>query len=89
MPAPKGTMYIPRSIKLPGGFKVTVKQIRPMQMKAKHGQFLDGCWDIDTMSLDILKTLNHKRKWFVYSHEYQHVVHDWVLFLVNKGVSQG
>lgn len=89
MPKEKGILYIPRTISLPGPFKVKVSQIAPMQMKTKHGEFCDAVWDIDTMTVDINRKLTHQRKWFVFSHEYVHVVNDWINFLVNNEVSKG
>lgn len=85
----KGTLYIPQTIKLPGPFIVKVKQLKPMQMKEKHGEIYDGIWDVGTMTVDINKMISHKRKWYVFSHEYAHVLNDWMLFLVNNGIAQG
>lgn len=81
--------YIPQTFELPGGFKVKVRQLKPMQMKAKHGGDYDGIWDIETMTIDLNKSLPHKRKWFVFSHEIAHIVNDWILWLINEGTSQG
>lgn len=89
MPLEKGVLYIPRAIHLPGGFTVTVNQLKPMQMKAKHGDTYDGIWDIETMTVDINRKLPHKRKWYVFSHEFAHVVNDWMHWLVNKEIAQG
>lgn len=89
MPDKKGVLYIPRTIRLPGPYIVTVNQLAPMQMKNKHGEFYDGIWDSDAMVVDIVRKLDHKRKWWVYSHEFQHVVNDWVHWLVGEGIAKG
>jgi hypothetical protein len=85
----KGTAYNPRKIILPGDFKVKVNQLKPMQMKKKHGDFYDGIWDIENMCVDLNRKLPHKRKWYVFSHEVAHVVNDWMHYLVNKEIAQG
>jgi len=87
MPNPVGTVYIPRKISLPGPFVVTVNQIRPMKMKEKHGEYHDAVWDIDTMTVDINKKLDQKRKWYVFAHEYAHVLNDWIHWLQNKEIA--
>lgn len=85
----KGVLYIPRTIELPGGFNVKVTQLNPMKMKEKHGDFYDGIWDIETMSVDLNRKLTHQRKWYVFSHEFAHVVNDWMHWLVNKEIAKG
>jgi hypothetical protein len=89
MTTSKGLKYIPRRIDLPGGWSVKVNQINPMQMKTKHGDFYDGLWDIETMTVDINRKLKHKRKWYVFGHEYAHVVNDWKHWLIEEGIAEG
>ena len=89
MDTPTKSPQIPRLIKLPGHFVVKVNQIIPTKMKEKHGQYYDGIWDVDTMTVDLNKRLGHERKWWVFSHEYSHVVSDWIHWLVNEGVAKG
>ena len=85
----KGTLYIPQTIRLPGPFIVRVKQLKPMQMKEKHGEFYDAIWDDVNMTIDINRKISHKRKWYVFSHEYAHVINDWIHWLINKEIAQG
>jgi hypothetical protein len=80
---------IPKLIKLPGGFNVKVTQLKPSKMKEKHGEYYDAIWDLDTMSVDLNKGLNHQRKWYVFSHEYNHVVNDWMHWLINEEIAKG
>ena len=89
MGAAKGTLYIPRTIDLPGPFRVKVTQLKPMQMKTKHGEFYDGIWDVEAMTVDLNRKLPHKRKWYVFSHELAHVVNDWILWLTNTEIAAG
>jgi hypothetical protein len=85
---PKGMLYIPQRVVLPGGFRIKVSQLRPMQMKTKYGQFLDGCWDADTKSLDVLRTLTHQRKWWVFSEQMAHVITSWQQELKDRGLAK-
>lgn len=85
----KGSFYIPRSVTLPGGFKVKVNQLIPSKIQEKHGQIYDAVWDVDKMEIDINKRLSHKRKWYVLSHEFIHIFNDWVHWLINQDIAQG
>lgn len=90
MPEPKeGKLYIPRTIELPAGFDIKVTQYMPMKMKEKHGAYCDAVWDIDSMTVDINRKLQHQRKWYVFSHEFAHAVNDWMLWLVNREIAKG
>lgn len=81
--------YIPKKIRLPGPFVVTVNQIIPTKMQEKHGQIYDGIWDSEKMELDLNVRLPHKRRWYVFGHEMVHVVNDWIHWLVNNEIAQG
>jgi len=82
-------LYIPRVWALPHGFKIYTRQLAPMQMKARHGEDYDGIWDLDTMTIDIKKSLSRERKWYVYSHELMHAINDWQHWLINQGIAVG
>ena len=80
--------YIPKWIKLPGGYTVKVNQIIPTKMLEVHGQVYDGIFDPNMMTLDINVRLGKGRKWYVYSQEVIHVVDAWAKWLQTMGIAE-
>lgn len=79
-------LRIPKSITLPFGYRVTVKQLSnsDMDMLATDA---DGLWMDDTRTILIRKTLPAKRRAYILAHELGHAWLDWThLFLDNGGV---
>lgn len=75
------TVRLPKRLRCFPGFNVKIKQVSKKWLvetyAASPNEELQGCWDVDAMTIYIQKTLDGKSKFKVYAHELQHALVDW------------
>lgn len=83
---------IPRSIRLPFGYTVKVAQVTRAEMRTEveceSGDEPDASWDVDEMTIYLLRSLPITRKRYVLCHELQHAAADLTHQQLNDGVGK-
>jgi Zn-dependent peptidase ImmA (M78 family) len=69
--------YLPASIRLPGGYVVSVKAVAPRTLKRIAKEDAYGCWDGSTRTIYIDKAVEPKIQRYTLTHEMMHALADW------------
>ena len=80
-------MRLPKRITLPFGYTVRIREVTEGAMREiddADERFSDGCWDEETRTIYIPKTLSPRRKRYILGHEVTHCVHDWMHHCLNE-----
>lgn len=72
----KRTLRIPKSVVLPFGYRITVRQLSDSEMD-KLDANADGIWDDETKTIYIRKRLPVTRRRYILAHELGHAWLDW------------
>lgn len=74
-------LRLPKRVRSFPGWVIKVKQVTKRWMRENYsstaGDIIEGCWDIDAMTIYIQSTLPPKKKFKVYRHELDHALNDW------------
>lgn len=84
-------MRFPRRVTLPFGYVVRVKEVTDGEMREMDDadeRTSDGCWDIETRTIYLVKTLSPRRKRYILAHELFHALIDYEHHLLNEGASK-
>lgn len=79
---------IPRTIRLPFGYTVRVREVSKREMEDECGDYLDGAWVADDRTIYLRRTLNVTRKRYILCHELQHAIADLQHQQLNDGVGK-
>lgn len=74
-------MRVPRTIRFPFGYTVTVRLVDGRTLPAE----LDGQWDSERREILVRRTLDATRRRYILGHEVQHAVLDWQHHCCNEG----
>lgn len=81
-------MILPKSLTLPFGYRVSIREVTDGEMREMDDEderVSDGCWDVETRTIYIVKTLSPRRKRYILGHELFHAVLDWQHHMLNEG----
>jgi Zn-dependent peptidase ImmA (M78 family) len=77
--------HVPASIRLPFGFTVTIKAVSPRTLKKVAKADVMGCWDLDTRTIYLDKTMEPRNQRYVLTHEMIHAFADWQHMALDAG----
>jgi len=86
-------LRIPRTVRLPFGFNISVRQVTRAEMKDAcecdgDEEGPDGLWDAEEMVIYLVRTLPVRRRRYVLCHELQHAVVDLMHAQLDDGVGR-
>jgi Zn-dependent peptidase ImmA (M78 family) len=86
-------MRIPRTVRLPFGFTVAVRQVTRAEMRdvaecADGDEEPDGLWAGDEMTIYLVRSLPITRRRYILCHELQHAAADLTHEQLNDGVGK-
>lgn len=83
--------YIPRTIHLPFGYAVRVRQVTLREMQdalEDDDDTPDGLWCVEDRTIYLRRSLPVRRKRYILCHELQHAVADLTHQQLNDGVGR-
>lgn len=84
-------LRIPRTIHLPFGYTVKVRQVTRPEMRDAvddDEELPDGCWSVDDRTIYLLRSLSAARKRYLLAHELVHAAHDAAHQQLNDGTGR-
>lgn len=69
--------YLPRTVRLPFGFVITIKTMAPSTLKRIAKEDVYGCWDGATRTIYIDKTVGERKQRYLLTHEMMHAFAEW------------
>ena len=81
-------MRFPKRLTLPFDYTIAIREVTDGEMRDMDDadvRTTDGCWDVETRTIYIVKTLPPRRKRYILGHELIHAVLDYNHHLLNEG----
>lgn len=81
-------MRFPKRLTLPFGYTVAIKEVTDGEMRDMDDcdvRTSDGCWDVDSRTIYIVKTLSPRRKRYILGHELFHALIDYQHHILDEG----
>lgn len=83
-------MKLPAQIELPFGYRIAVREVGEKELRdaaeCEAGDDTpDGCWDSETRTIYVDRSLPRRRSRYILAHEFGHAFLDWQHFCLDFG----